>query len=98
MPQRIYRLACWSLITIVSLFAFATVIAGVFQCVPVQKAWHKKQPGSCYPLVDAWYANAIFSIITDVFVLFLPMRMVYKLQRDLREKLLLYCIFGVGIL
>jgi hypothetical protein len=98
MPQKLYRIACWSLLTIVGLFALATVIAGVFQCVPVDKAWKKAKHGSCYNLVDAWYSNAVFSIVTDFIILFLPMHMVYKLQRATQEKLLLYAVFGVGFL
>ncbi|OCL07935.1 integral membrane protein, partial [Glonium stellatum] len=50
MPQKSYRIFCWALLTIISLFAISTIIAGVFQCVPVDKAWHKKKPGYCYPL------------------------------------------------
>jgi hypothetical protein len=98
MPQRMYRIACWTLLTIVALFAFATTIASVFQCVPVEKAWIKSKKGYCYNLTDAWYANAGFSIATDFIILFLPMHMVYNLHRAKQEKLLLYAIFGVGAL
>lgn len=55
-------------------------------------------PGHCYNLVNAWYSNAVFSIITDILILILPMHMVYKLQRDKREKLMLYAVFGLGAL
>jgi hypothetical protein len=93
-----YRVAIHSLLVVVGLFAFATIVAGVFQCVPIDKAWNKNKKGHCYNLVDAWYSNAVFSIITDFFILVLPMHMVYKLQRDKREKLLLYGVFGLGFL
>ncbi|KAH7313000.1 hypothetical protein BKA65DRAFT_558216 [Rhexocercosporidium sp. MPI-PUGE-AT-0058] len=96
MPQRLYRIMIFSLLTIVGLFAIATTIAGIFQCIPVDKAWNKKKPGHCYNLVEAWYSNAVFSIVTDILILMLPMHMVYKLQRDMREKLLLYAVFGLG--
>ena len=98
MPQKFYRVSYWALLTLVSLFAVSTIIAGIFQCIPVEKAWHKNKPGYCYPLVNAWYANAIFSIVTDCVILALPMRMVYQLQRDAREKALLFMVFGLGIL
>lgn len=84
--------------TIVGLFALATTIAGVFQCVPVQKAWAKTKKSHCYNLVDAWYSNAVFSIVTDFIILFLPLHMVYKLQKAKQEKILLYAVFSVGIL
>ena len=98
MPQRFYRLSCWALFILVSVFAVSTIIASVFQCVPVEKAWHKNKSGYCYPLVNAWYANAIFSIVTDCLILALPMWMVYQMQRDMREKVLLFMVFGLGIL
>jgi len=97
MPQQMYRIMIFSLLTLVSLFCVATSIAGVFQCVPVQKAWHKgMKTGHCYNLVAAWYSNAVFSIVTDFVILALPMHMVYKLQSDKREKVILYFIFGIG--
>lgn len=96
MPQRAYRMTVYILLALVSLFCLATTVAGVFQCVPVAKAWHKSMKGHCYNLKDAWYTNAVFSIVTDFVILFLPMHMVYKLQRDKREKVLLYFIFGIG--
>jgi hypothetical protein len=98
MPQQAYRRAIFCLLGLVGTFAFATCVAGIFQCTPVDRAWHKTKPGSCYNLVDAWYANAVFSIITDILILLLPMYMVYKLQKAMREKLLLVAMFGVGIL
>lgn len=96
LQDRLYRLAIWTLLTVVSLFAFATCVAGVFQCLPIDKAWYKSKKGHCYNLVDAWYTNAVFSIVTDIVILLLPMHMVYKLQMDRRRKLLLYAMFGLG--
>jgi hypothetical protein len=93
-----YRITCWTLLTLIALFAFATTIASVFQCVPVEKAWIKSKKGYCYNLTDAWYANAGFSITTDFIILFLPIHMIYNLQKAKQEKLLLYAIFGVGAL
>jgi hypothetical protein len=46
--------------------------------------------------VAAWYTNAVFSIVTDFIILCVPMHMVYNLQRDKREKILLYFVFGMG--
>lgn len=97
MPQRISRITCWTLLTLIGLFAFATTVASIFQCIPVEKAWIKSKHGHCYSLTRAWYANAGFSIATDFIILFLPMHMVYNLHRAKREKILLYAVFGVGM-
>jgi hypothetical protein len=98
MPQRIYRITCRALLTLVGLFAFATTVASIFQCIPVEKAWIKSKNGHCYSLTRAWYANAGFSIATDFIILFLPMHMIYNLHRAKQEKILLYAVFGVGML
>jgi hypothetical protein len=37
MPQRYYRVAIYSLLILVGLFAVATTIAGIFQCMYVLK-------------------------------------------------------------
>lgn len=84
-----------------SIFPPISQIEQLLTCIqsrPVHKAWNKHLDGHCYNLVNAWYTNAVFSITTDILILILPMHMVYKLQRDKREKLLLYAVFGLGIL
>ena len=96
LAQRTYQALVLALLWVVVLFAIATSIAGIFQCIPIDKAWNKDIKGHCYNLVDAWYSNAVFSIVTDILILMLPMHMVWGLQVQRREKLLLASIFGLG--
>ncbi|KAJ5037941.1 uncharacterized protein L3040_006817 [Drepanopeziza brunnea f. sp. 'multigermtubi'] len=96
MSQMPYRLVTYILLTILSLFAVATIIAGIFQCTPIHKAWNKTQSGNCYKLSTAWYANALFSVATDIAIVVLPMQMGYRLKTDRREKVLLFGLFGLG--
>ena len=76
----------------------ATFFASIFQCTPVVRAWNKTIPGSCIDITDNWYANAGFSIATDIIILALPMYPVYNPRILLGRKIALMCVFALGSL
>ena len=53
-------------------------------------------PGTCIDNIRFWYANAGFSIATDVVILLLPMYLVYRLHIPLRQKIALAAVFALG--
>lgn len=72
------------------------MFATIFQCVPLERSWNKNIEGTCIDSSDFWLANAVLNISTDVVVLALPIREVFKLQLRLQEKLMLYSVFLLG--
>ena len=91
------RWACWGLLVSVAIYCCASVIATIFQCAPIQKAFDKTMEGKCIDNSQFWYANAGFSIATDVIILLLPMPLVYQLQVPMAQKIALMAVFGLGI-
>jgi hypothetical protein len=73
------------------------MVATIFQCDPVVKAFDKATPGTCIDLAKFWYANAGFSIATDVIILLLPMPLVYQLEVPRAQKIALMAVFAIGI-
>jgi len=91
------RWACWIFIAIVTAYLIAQTGTSIFQCTPVERAWDKSIPGSCINNTASWFANSIFSTLTDFIILMLPMRLVYQLQIPRPQKIALALVFCIGI-
>ncbi|KAK4454480.1 integral membrane protein, partial [Podospora aff. communis PSN243] len=94
---RWFRIASWSLLAIVAIYCTASIAATIFQCTPVIRAFDKDTPGHCLDTAKFWFANAGFSIATDIIILLLPMPLVWKLEVPRTQKFALVAIFTVGI-
>ncbi|KAI8721284.1 hypothetical protein NCS52_00575600 [Fusarium sp. LHS14.1] len=93
---RWFKWLCWGLVAIVAMYAVSSVIATIFQCTPVRRAYNKAVPGTCIDNGKFWYANAGFSIATDLIILFMPMASVYQLQIQQIQKIALVIVFALG--
>lgn len=78
------------------MYCVASVLVTIFQCSPVEKAFNKGLPGTCIDNARFWYANAGFSISTDVVILLIPMPLVYQLQIPRVQKIALALVFALG--
>ncbi|KAJ9485275.1 hypothetical protein VN97_g8071 [Penicillium thymicola] len=94
--QRWFRIVCYVLLVIITSYMVGAFFASVFQCTPVARAWNKTIPGSCINITTNWYANAGFSIATDIIILTLPMYPLYKSKIILKRKIALMIIFALG--
>ncbi|KAG9250101.1 uncharacterized protein F5Z01DRAFT_427501 [Emericellopsis atlantica] len=94
---RWFRFACWALLGCVGSYMIASVFATIFQCSPIQRSFDKSIKGTCVDNSQFWYANAGFSIATDVIILLLPMPLVYQLQVPWPQKVALMAVFALGI-
>ncbi|KAJ5290130.1 uncharacterized protein N7443_010383 [Penicillium atrosanguineum] len=94
--QRWFRITCHVLLLIITSYMVAAFFASVFQCTPVSRAWDKTIPGSCIDITTNWYANAGFSIATDIIILALPMYPLYKTKMMLKRKIALMIVFALG--
>jgi len=96
--QRWFRIICYILLCIIASYMIAAFFASIFQCIPVARAWNKTIPGSCIDITANWYANAGFSIATDIIILALPMYPIYNSKIVLGRKIALMCVFALGAL
>lgn len=96
--QRWFRIICYVLLCVIASYMVAAFFASIFQCTPVARAWNKTIPGSCIDITANWYANAGFSIATDIIILALPMYPIYNSKIVLGRKIALMCVFALGAL
>ncbi|KAL8677615.1 MAG: hypothetical protein Q9186_005974 [Xanthomendoza sp. 1 TL-2023] len=93
-----FRRATLITITYIALYALASIIAGIFQCVPVSRAWDHSQVGRCIDITVFWYCNAIQNVVGDIVVLGLPVKVVWGLRMKRAEKGGVLAVFGLGVL
>ena len=91
-----FRWVCYAALAIVVASGIATTFATIFQCFPIEKSWNKNLHGTCIDSPKFWLANAVLNVSTDVLVLALPIREVFKLQLKLQERIMLCSVFLLG--
>jgi len=79
-------------------WGFAFVGVAIFSCNPIYAFWEFELQVRSYCINDqAWYiAMAVPTILTDILILCMPIRQVWKLQLDRRSKVALTFIFCLG--
>ncbi|KAI0139584.1 integral membrane protein [Hypoxylon sp. NC0597] len=95
--QRWFRRSCYVLLAIILSYMVATTASSIWQCTPISRAWDKSVPGTCISITGNWYANAGFSIGTDIAILVLPMQPIYQSNLPTKQKWALMIVFALGI-
>jgi hypothetical protein len=80
------------------LSALGCVLASIFQCTPIHKAWAVSPNvlGKCINVSALFYAQAGLDIVQDCIIYVLPMRMLYQIQIPRRQKIALMFVFAIG--
>ena len=80
------------------IFYIAILFRSIFQCSPLQKSWDPLLPGHCISQAVASYTTGVFNIISDLYILILPMPCIWILKLETGRKLRIMGIFSVGLL
>jgi hypothetical protein len=97
---RVRRLL-WITIAFTSLYGLSFALVGVFQCQPITffwRMWDNEHEGSCLNINAIAWANAIISILLDVWMLAIPLWQLKGLQLDWKKKLGVGMMFSVAAL
>lgn len=96
-PQRWFRVAVWTSITLVAVYTTVITFLMFFVCNPPRKAYDfKVQGGSCFEAAILYMATAVSNIVTDTILFVLPIPMVYQLHMPKVQKLGAIIVFGIG--
>ncbi|TGJ84616.1 hypothetical protein E0Z10_g4153 [Xylaria hypoxylon] len=79
-------------------FYIACIAATLGQCAPLEKAWDvtRMLPGKCINTTAFFYFTSGFNIITDFWILLLPIPTLRSLKISRHSRYVLYGIFGIG--
>lgn len=95
-PNRTFRTVVWSMMAFVLATAFSCVMADVFQCNPIRKAWDTSVKGTCINQVGLYLSNGGLNIAQDIIIYFLPVPMLWKLNMPRTQRIALVLVFVVG--
>lgn len=90
-------MAAWGLMFLVSATWISYFVANIFQCTPFNYNWNKTIPGGhCFNVVAFALSSSAPNIVTDLIVIFLPIRTVIELKVSRGRKIGLMLIFLTG--
>lgn len=87
----------WGLVGINSLLYTAIGLVTIFQCTPRERIWNPLVPGTCVNEYAIFISGAAMNLVSDVILLILPLRFVWKLQMKLKSKLQISAVFATGL-
>ena len=105
--QRWFRWAFWIMIAYCVAWAIATFVIVMVQCVPIPYFWnrayafYKLEPpgtGTCLETTPSQVPVAFLNCIGDLVLILLPFPVLLRLQMNIRRKIELSIIFGLGAL
>lgn len=79
-------------------FYLADTIVKIFECTPRARIWDKTVPGRCIDADIPVLVTSIVNVVSDIMMLLMPIRCVWRLQIALRTKVGITTIFAAGIL
>ncbi|KAL3464457.1 hypothetical protein BJX64DRAFT_286582 [Aspergillus heterothallicus] len=98
-PVRYIRIGSYILGGITLAWLIAVDLVAIFQCTPINKAWHQTTvPGHCIDLKAALIGNGVPNFVTDICILALPCRCIWKLQAGLWQRISVIAVFLTGSL
>lgn len=100
-PTTWTRRVLWATVAFNALFGLACVLAGIFQCQPISYYWTKwdgEHSGRCIDVNGLGWANAIVSIVLDLWMLGIPLSQLPKLRLHWKRKIGVALMFCVGTL
>ena len=62
----------------------------------MEKIWNPQLPGKCIGLEAFYYGAQIPNVLTDIFIIVIPIHENYQLELPLGQKLSLIGIFGLA--
>lgn len=93
-----FRTSAYIVMGIVSCWALSVVLETFLLCRPFKYNWEPTLKHTCGNRVASYIGSGGLNLVTDVMVLSLPVPMVWALKIPRRNKIILFCVFGVGLL
>ncbi len=75
----------------------AVLFASIFTCVPIHKYWNAAVAGRCNNMMLQYLITSGLTVLTDILVLAIPVKIVVGLQLAKKLKIILICLLCSGI-
>lgn len=97
-PNRSLTLWARAIGLFIILWNVGDIIGGFLMCRPLAKNWNAAIPGTCGSQPDYYFSMGVINIITDIFLIALPMPYLYRLRMEWRKKILAMALLSIGVM
>ncbi|KAF2197696.1 hypothetical protein GQ43DRAFT_380392 [Delitschia confertaspora ATCC 74209] len=95
--DKMFRRACYASMVISSCYFISVVLETFLVCKPVQYNWNKNIRGTCTKHAKETYLTAgILNLLIDIFIVALPLPVLFRLRIPTWKKFGLIAVFSVG--
>ncbi|KAI9794955.1 MAG: hypothetical protein M1833_007329 [Piccolia ochrophora] len=85
------------MIGFLSAFYLANMVCKIFLCTPRSKIWNRTQEGHCLDQNAIFWVTSIVNVVTDFYILVLPLPLIWNLQLRAQKKIGLTLVFMLGL-
>lgn len=81
---------------IIIIFYGTTTLIKIWLCAPREKIWDHSVPGHCLSISSLFNASGLFNWLTDILILLIPVKTLWRLQMSARKKAGIAAVFTLG--
>lgn len=96
-PRSPFDVAVIVLGVLLILYYVATIIAKIWECIPIARAWDQSLPGYCIDVLMLVNVDGIFNAITDFIIVIMQLWMVWDLNMKVTKKVYVVLAFTFGM-
>lgn len=96
--NRAFKYGLWLGHVLNVLWWIASIARCLLFCTPVDKYWNKSKPGYCRSADALYIGSAVPSVVIDLYILLLPLPIIWRLTMKLSRKILVAGVFLSGYL
>jgi hypothetical protein len=98
-PSKRFHKFCIGTMVVAGLYFISVLLETFLLCSPVEFNWDKTIPGSCDPnSMVAYIMAGTTNLLIDVFIVVLPMPVLWKLRLPWPKKIAVISMFSLGAL
>ncbi|KAB8263850.1 hypothetical protein BDV32DRAFT_146153 [Aspergillus pseudonomiae] len=94
--SRVFNHVSAALLGITGVWTISFFFSNLFTCYPITPLVEPFYGNKCIDSVSMWYASCITDVIIDVFILVLPLPLVFKLRLPMKQRLAVAGMFIMG--
>ena len=91
------RVVVWATLAVVLASALSFIFVFIFMCDPIRQQWTIDRVGHCKDQISVLKWLITVNFVTDVAVVCIPLRRVWKLQMCMTEKVTIVLCFALGL-
>ena len=95
-PQKRFQYALYGMGTFLALFLLSNWFAVALQCQPIHSFWQPEVPHHCFDQVTYYIAQGCLNFVSDVFVVLMPIPVLWNLHLPTPRRVGLVVVFLLG--